>query len=128
VEKVDSSGEDGNFKEKSHRIEEFDALLPRITGLRPDALVLTGDHSPPEPTEEPHQVPPVSSVDSVTAVQKWSAQKATLAFFRLSNLCRSLLPPPEDSRNSGIGSQSHFPLLLRHLSYNSFVLFFEILV
>jgi 2,3-bisphosphoglycerate-independent phosphoglycerate mutase len=48
VKKDDSHGEDCNFKEKSHRIEEFAALLRRITGLRPDVLVLTADHSTPE--------------------------------------------------------------------------------
>jgi 2,3-bisphosphoglycerate-independent phosphoglycerate mutase len=47
VKKVDSCGEDGDFEEKSRRIEEFDALLPQILALRPDVLVITGDHSTP---------------------------------------------------------------------------------
>lgn len=47
VKKVDSYGEDGNFVEKTKRIEEFDALLPKIMELNPDCLVITGDHSTP---------------------------------------------------------------------------------
>ena len=47
VKKVDSYGEDGNFAEKTKRIEEFDALLPRIMALKPDVLAITGDHSTP---------------------------------------------------------------------------------
>jgi 2,3-bisphosphoglycerate-independent phosphoglycerate mutase len=47
VKKVDSYGEDGNFKEKAARISEFDALLPQILELKPEVLIITGDHSTP---------------------------------------------------------------------------------
>jgi 2,3-bisphosphoglycerate-independent phosphoglycerate mutase len=47
VKKVDSYGEDGNFAEKAARISEFDELLPRILELKPDVLIVTGDHSTP---------------------------------------------------------------------------------
>jgi len=47
VKKIDSYGEDGNFDGKAARIEEFDVLLPQILGLKPDVLIVTGDHSTP---------------------------------------------------------------------------------
>jgi 2,3-bisphosphoglycerate-independent phosphoglycerate mutase len=44
---TDSRGEDGDFDAKVACIEEVDALLPRLTALDPDVLVVTGDHSTP---------------------------------------------------------------------------------
>lgn len=44
---TDSTGEDGNFAEKVKRIEELDAAMPAIAALKPDVLIVTGDHSTP---------------------------------------------------------------------------------
>src|SRR5262245_51852564 len=44
---TDSTGEDGNFDAKVQKIEEFDAVLPRVTALKPKVLIVTGDHSTP---------------------------------------------------------------------------------
>lgn len=44
---TDSTGEDGNFAAKVQRIEELDAVMPRVTKLNPTALIVTGDHSTP---------------------------------------------------------------------------------
>ncbi|MEK6716800.1 MAG: 2,3-bisphosphoglycerate-independent phosphoglycerate mutase [candidate division NC10 bacterium] len=47
VKKTDSAGEDGDFDKKVSIIEEVDAEIPRLLALRPDVVVVTGDHSTP---------------------------------------------------------------------------------
>ena len=48
LKKTDSAGEDGDFEEKVTIIEHVDrTLVPAIVQLKPDVLVVTGDHSTP---------------------------------------------------------------------------------
>jgi 2,3-bisphosphoglycerate-independent phosphoglycerate mutase len=47
VKWTDTAGEDGDFARKVKVLEEIDAALPGLTGLEPDVLVVTGDHSTP---------------------------------------------------------------------------------
>ncbi|MFE4107172.1 2,3-bisphosphoglycerate-independent phosphoglycerate mutase [Almyronema epifaneia] len=47
VKKSDSLGEDADFDSKVSLIETVDRLLPLITTLAPDVLVVTADHSTP---------------------------------------------------------------------------------
>ena len=47
IKKTDSYGEDGNFDAKVHVIEIVDEAIPLLTALKPDVLIITGDHSTP---------------------------------------------------------------------------------
>jgi 2,3-bisphosphoglycerate-independent phosphoglycerate mutase len=47
VKHIDSAGEDGDFERKVRLIEEVDGLLPDLLDMRPDVLLVTGDHSTP---------------------------------------------------------------------------------
>ncbi|MEX0679016.1 MAG: 2,3-bisphosphoglycerate-independent phosphoglycerate mutase [Pirellulales bacterium] len=66
---TDSTAEDGNFEAKVKRIEELDAVIPRITALDPTVLIVTGDHSTP----------------SVLARHSWHPVPTVL----VSNVCRA---------------------------------------
>ena len=47
VKQTDTCGESGDFAGKVRVIEEVDALLPRLLALRPDVVIVGGDHSSP---------------------------------------------------------------------------------
>lgn len=47
IKKTDSNGEDGNFEKKAEVIESVDEALPILLDLKPDVLIITGDHATP---------------------------------------------------------------------------------
>jgi 2,3-bisphosphoglycerate-independent phosphoglycerate mutase len=47
VKKTDTAGEDGDFMGKVAAIEEVDSLIPRLMALKPDVVIVSGDHSSP---------------------------------------------------------------------------------
>jgi 2,3-bisphosphoglycerate-independent phosphoglycerate mutase len=44
---TDTAGHSGNFAEKVRQLEVVDAAMPRFEALRPEVLIVTGDHSTP---------------------------------------------------------------------------------
>jgi len=44
---TDSRGEDGDYKAKVKEIEKADKVIPRMLKLKPDVMIVTGDHSTP---------------------------------------------------------------------------------
>jgi len=63
---TDSTGEDGNFPAKVEMIERLDGIIPRIRALKPDVLIVTGDHSTPSKMKSHswHPVPTVIVADT----------------------------------------------------------------
>ena len=47
VKNTDIAGEDGDFFRKVSIIEEVDGLMPRLMALKPDVVIVSGDHSSP---------------------------------------------------------------------------------
>lgn len=64
---TDSTGEDGNFPAKVQMIEKLDAVIPDIQKLKPDVLIVTGDHSTPSKlgSHSWHPVPTLLLADTV---------------------------------------------------------------
>jgi 2,3-bisphosphoglycerate-independent phosphoglycerate mutase len=72
LKQTDSTGEDGNFDKKVKAIEMIDELIPILTELKPDVLVVSADHSTPSTmaSHSWHPVPvcihsPFSGLDDV---------------------------------------------------------------
>jgi 2,3-bisphosphoglycerate-independent phosphoglycerate mutase len=61
IKYTDSRGEDGDFDAKVKVIEEVDQALPILLGLKPDVMVVTGDHSTPA-TYKAHSWHPVPTI------------------------------------------------------------------
>lgn len=59
IKKTDSKGEDGDFEGKAKVIEGVDHALPQLLDLKPEVLIITGDHSTPASlrTHSWHPVP-----------------------------------------------------------------------
>ncbi|MBI3328754.1 MAG: 2,3-bisphosphoglycerate-independent phosphoglycerate mutase [Nitrospinae bacterium] len=67
VKETDSRGEDGDFDGKVRVLELVDSLIPQLTALNPEVLVVTGDHSTPAALagHSWHPVPVIMSAKTV---------------------------------------------------------------
>ncbi len=81
IKKTDSYGEDGNFDAKVSMIEEVDSYIPALLELKPDVLVITGDHSTPSQLRS-HSWHPVP----VLLHSKWARVDGVKRFDELSCL------------------------------------------
>ena len=86
---TDSTGEDGNFARKVEMIEALDAEIPKLMALKPDVLIVTGDHSTPSKLRSHswHPVPVVlwartCRTDAVTEFGESQCLRGGLGQFR----------------------------------------------
>jgi 2,3-bisphosphoglycerate-independent phosphoglycerate mutase len=93
VKKTDSAGEDGNFQAKAEVIEHVDqVLVPGILDLKPDVLIVTGDHSTPAALKSHswHPVPtllwsPFCRPDGVPQFGERACGRGSLGVFHASD-------------------------------------------
>jgi 2,3-bisphosphoglycerate-independent phosphoglycerate mutase len=69
---TDKAGEDGDFDAKVAALERFDAFVPEIQALRPDVLIVSGDH--------------YSGADPVTAFNERACAAGTLGLLPAQHL------------------------------------------
>lgn len=88
VKKTDSYGEDGNPEGKIKIIEQVDQMIPEVLELKPDVLMITGDHSTPPPMKSHswHPVPfllhsKICGIDATTAFNETECSKGQLGVF-----------------------------------------------
>ena len=90
---TDKAGEDGDFDAKVAALERFDAFVPEIEALRPDVLVVSGDHASPSILAA-HGWQPVpvlirsrySGADPVTAFNERACAAGTLGLLPAQHL------------------------------------------
>ncbi len=90
---TDSTGEDGNFQGKVAKLEEVDAIIPELLTLKPDVIIVTGDHSTPS-TYRGHSWHPVPFMlrsrwcqpDLAEAFNERDCQKGSLGLFAATEI------------------------------------------
>lgn len=95
---TDSAGEDGDFARKVEKLEEADAAIPELLKLKPDVLLVTGDHSTPSVCKGHswHPVPVLLKADfarrdAVTEFTEQACVTGGLGRMRAKNLMALML-------------------------------------
>ena len=85
---TDTAGEDGDFDRKVAKLEEADAAIPSLLALKPDVLMVAGDHSTPAvlAAHSWHPVPflmraPWTRADGCDAFNEVALQEGSLGTF-----------------------------------------------
>jgi 2,3-bisphosphoglycerate-independent phosphoglycerate mutase len=93
IKKADSYGEDGNFEKKVEVIEDVDRNLPILLDLKPEVIIVTGDHSTPcaMKSHSWHPVPilinsKVSGKDAVKAFHEDECDRGALGIFPATSI------------------------------------------
>ena len=86
---ADAAGEDGDFDAKVHALEEVDEFIPELLDLKPDALIVAGDHATP----------------AILAAHSWHPVPLLIH----SNLTLGEGVPAFDERNCALGSIGRIP-------------------
>jgi 2,3-bisphosphoglycerate-independent phosphoglycerate mutase len=71
---TDSKGEDGDFDAKVKEIEKVDAFIPSVLAMKPDVIIVTGDHSTPA-VAKAHTSHPVPFMIAGTTVRSDNTKK-----------------------------------------------------
>lgn len=88
---TDAAGEDGDFGRKVEALEALDRLLPKLTALKPDVLMVAGDHSTP----------------AIMAAHSWHS----VPFMISSTWCRPDRADQFNERACELGSLGTFPAM-----------------
>jgi 2,3-bisphosphoglycerate-independent phosphoglycerate mutase len=90
VKGTDKAGEDGDYDQKVAIIEEVDRHIPKIDDLKPDVVLVTGDHSTPAALRN-HSWHPVPFLLSSPTCRRDEAQRFGEKWCRCGEggLCRS---------------------------------------
>jgi 2,3-bisphosphoglycerate-independent phosphoglycerate mutase len=90
---TDKAGEDGDFDAKVAALERLDAFVPEIEALRPDVLVVSGDHASPSVLAAHGWQPvpvlvrsPYAGADPVTAFNECACAAGTLGIMPAQHL------------------------------------------
>jgi 2,3-bisphosphoglycerate-independent phosphoglycerate mutase len=90
---TDKAGEDGDFDAKVAALERLDAFVPEIEALRPDVLVVSGDHASPSVLAAHGWQPvpvvirsPYAGADPVTAFNERACAGGTLGIMPAQHL------------------------------------------